>query len=164
MADRIVRPRPLTKSAFAPFGDVIETDGAEERLINAGTTTRYHDLARVDVAAGGGRPLISIFRGQAFALPVEIAMFERHPLGSQAFVPLAGRPWLVVVAKDAGGKPGEPFAFLASGTQGVNYAAGVWHHPLLALEATSDFLIVDRGASDANLEEVFLDAPYRIER
>ncbi|MAU97347.1 MAG: ureidoglycolate lyase [Fulvimarina sp.] len=164
MADRIVRTRPLTKSAFAPFGDVIETDGAEERLINAGTTTRYHDLAQVDVAAGGGRPLISIFRGQAFALPVEIAMFERHPLGSQAFVPLAGRPWLVVVAADDGGQPGEPAAFLASGTQGVNYAAGVWHHPLLALEATSDFLIVDRGASDANLEEVFLDAPYRIER
>ena len=164
MADRIVRTRPLTKSAFAPFGDVIETDGAEERLINAGTTTRYHDLAQVDVAAGGGRPLISIFRGQAFALPVEIAMFERHPLGSQAFVPLAGRPWLVVVAADDAGQPGEPAAFLASGTQGVNYAAGVWHHPLLALEATSDFLIVDRGASDANLEEVFLDAPYRIER
>ena len=164
MADRFVRTRPLTKDAFAPFGDVIETDGAEERLINAGTTTRYHDLARVDVAAGGGRPLISIFRGQGFALPVEIAMFERHPLGSQAFVPLADRPWLVVVAVDDGGRPGEPFAFLASGTQGVNYAAGVWHHPLLALEATSDFLIVDRGASDANLEEVFLDAPYRIER
>ena len=81
MADRIVRTRPLTKSAFAPFGDVIETDGAEERLINAGTTTRYHDLAQVDVAAGGGRPLISIFRGQAFAFPVEIRMMERHPLG-----------------------------------------------------------------------------------
>ena len=163
MTERILRPQPLTKAAFAPFGDVIETDGAEERLINAGTTTRYHDLANVAVSADGGRPLISIFRGRAFDFPVTIAMFERHPLGSQAFFPLSGRPWLAVVAKDEGGRPGEPVAFLASGTQGVNYAPGTWHHPLLALDSTSEFLVIDRGGEGSNLQEVFLDSPHRLE-
>ncbi|TFF24784.1 ureidoglycolate lyase [Jiella endophytica] len=163
MAARILRPQALTREAFAPFGEVIETQGAEERLINAGTTTRYHDLARVDVEAAGGRPLISIFRGQPFASPVTIAMFERHPLGSQAFYPLSGRPWLAVVAKDDAGRPGDAFAFLATATQGVNYARGVWHHPLLSLEGVSDFLVVDRGGEDANLEEQWLESPYRLE-
>ncbi|MCB8839023.1 ureidoglycolate lyase [Aurantimonas sp. VKM B-3413] len=157
---RVIRAEPLTKAAFAPFGDVIEIAGAEERPINNGTTIRYHDLAHVDVGAEGGRPLISIFRGEPFTLPVEIKMMERHPLGSQAFYPLSGRPWLAVVAQDEAGRPGTPVAFLARGDQGVNYAPGTWHHPLLSLEGVSDFLIVDRGGPGANLEEFLLSDPF----
>ena len=122
---REIAARPLTKAAFAGFGDVIETAGAEQRLINAGTTTRFHDLAGIDVADNGGRPLISLFRGQPFAFPVEITTMERHPLGSQAFFPLATRPFLVVVAPDDDGRPGTPRAFLAAGDQGVNYAKNI---------------------------------------
>ena len=150
---REIAAQPLGKAAFAGFGDVIETTGAERRLINAGTTTRFHDLAAIDVADQDGRPLLSLFRGQPFAFPVEITMMERHPLGSQAFFPLAGRPFLVVVAPDEAGRPGTPQAFLAAGDQGVNYAKNVWHHPLLALDAVSDFLVVDRGGAGDNLQE-----------
>lgn len=150
--------RPLTAEAFRPFGEVIEPDNAAEiRLINGGTTTRFHDIAPVDVSAGGGRALISLFRGKPFAAPIEIAMLERHPLGSQAFVPLTERPYLVVVAPDEGGRPGPPLAFLATGGLGVSYHRGTWHHPLLALEAVSDFLVVDRGGPGDNLEEAFLE-------
>ena len=78
----------LTRAAFAPFGDVIELDGARHFAINGGTTERYHDLASVDVTEHGGRPLINLFRAQPRALPVDITMMERHPLGSQAFIPL----------------------------------------------------------------------------
>lgn len=158
--------RPLTREAFAPFGDVVETAGAELRLINGGTTQRFHDLARVETLGQGARALVSIFRGQPFALPVEIRMLERHPLGSQAFVPMHERPWLVVVAPDADGRPGEPVAFLvepdAGGIRGVNYRANVWHHPLVSLEAESDFLVVDRGGEGSNLEEFFFEEPYRV--
>ncbi|MCQ8783197.1 ureidoglycolate lyase [Mangrovibrevibacter kandeliae] len=151
---------PLTIDAFRPFGDVIEPDHAAEiKLINGGTTTRFHDVATVDVESGGGRPLISIFRGKPFAPPIGIAMLERHPLGSQAFVPLSDRPYLVVVAPDEAGRPGTPRAFLVDGRRGVNYAAGTWHHPLLALDAVSDFLVVDRGGEGENLEEI--DLPER---
>lgn len=155
---------PLTKAAFAPFGDVIEVEGAERRLINNGTTERFHDLAKVEASGTNGRVLINIFRGQSFSLPVDIVMLERHPFGSQAFVPLNGRPFLVVVAEDDNGKPAKPRAFLANGDQGVNYWRNVWHHPLVALEQTSDFLIVDRAGDENNLEEYFLtDVTYRIE-
>ncbi len=157
-------PRPLDADSFRPFGEVIEPDNATEiRLINNGTTTRFHDIAPVDVASGGGHALISIFRGKPFALPLEIAMLEQHPLGSQAFMPLGGRPYLVVVAPDRDGQPGEPLAFLASGQQGVSYAKGTWHHPLISLEDMSDFLVVDRGGTGSNLVEFFLPEPVRIE-
>jgi ureidoglycolate lyase len=150
---REIAARPLSKTAFAGFGDVIETKDAEQRLINAGTTTRFHDLAGIDVADRDGRTLISIFRGQPFALPVAITMMERHPLGSQAFFPLHDRLFLIVVAPDEDGRPGTPRAFLAAGDQGVNYAKNIWHHPLLAFDAVSDFLVVDRGGAGENLEE-----------
>ena len=163
MSGHPITVQPLTKPAFAGFGDVIEIRDAERRLINAGTTTRFHDLAGVDVADGGGAPLISIFRSQPFAFPVEITMMERHPLGSQAFFPLAGRPFLVAVAPDDNGRPGTPLAFLADGAQGVNYAKNVWHHPLLALNSVSDFLVVDRGGPGENLQEFsYPGAPFVI--
>ncbi|WAP69707.1 ureidoglycolate lyase [Jiella pelagia] len=160
----VIHPRPLTKADFAPFGEVLEMAGARSFVINDGMATRFHDLARVDVAAGGGRPAISIFKAQPATLPLDIAMFERHPLASQAFYPLSGRSWLVVVASDDAGRPGEIEAFLASGTQGVNYARGVWHHPLLALGEISDFLVVDRVGNGDNLEETRLELSCRLER
>ncbi|MHC1549789.1 ureidoglycolate lyase [Phyllobacterium sp. K27] len=156
---------PLTKAAFAPFGDVIETAEAELRLINGGTTERYHDLAKVDVTGEQARVLINIFRGQAFAPPIDILMLERHPLGSQAFYPLQNLPFLVVVAEDEAGCPGKPVAFLAQGSQGVNYHRNVWHHPLISLQQTSDFMVVDRGGEGNNLEEYFWrDSVFRIEK
>ena len=155
---------PLTIEAFEPFGQVIEPDNAEEiRLINGGTTTRFHDLATIDVTAEGGRPLVNIFRGKPFSLPVEIAMMERHPLGSQAFVPLHDRPFLIVVAPDEGGRPGRPVAFVSQGGQGVNYARNTWHHPLVSIDVMSDFLVIDRGGGGVNLEEALYPAPFRIE-
>lgn len=157
--------RELKRSTFAPYGDVIETDGTKSFFINQGTTERFHDLAKVDVSDQAGRPLISIFRGQAFSLPIAIKMMERHPLGSQAFIPISPYPWLLVVApaqKD--GSPGVPEAFLAGSHQGVSYRKGVWHHPLLSLQKTSDFLVVDRGGEGENLEEfTFTDCCYAIE-
>ncbi|MEN3794010.1 ureidoglycolate lyase [Fulvimarina sp. MAC3] len=158
-----LRTTPLDADAFRPFGEVIETDNASEiRLINKGTTTRFHDIAPVDVAAGGGHPLISIFRGKPFDFPVTIEMMERHPLGSQAFMPLSARPYLVVVAPDEGGKPGEPVVFLAAPDQGVSYHPNVWHHPLLSLEDVSDFLVVDRGGEGRNLEEADYETPFAV--
>ena len=150
---------PLTRAAFAPFGDVIETEGSEHFPINAGFTERFHDLARVDVAAQGGRPLINIFLGQPRPTPLRLTLMERHPLGSQTFFPIDDRDWLVVVAE--GPDPTRPDAlraFRASGRQGVNYACGTWHHPLIVLTPDHAFLVIDRGGEGANLEEVPFDA------
>ena len=166
MSAKRLRLQELTAAAFAPYGDVIETAQAEAFPINNGTTTRFHDLAKVETEGPQARTLINLFRGKPFEPPIGIAMLERHPLGSQAFIPLHDRPWLVVVARDDFGSPAEPEAFLvrpASGRlRGVNYARNVWHHPLLALEAESDFCVIDRGGEGNNLEEFFFDRPYEI--
>ncbi|MBS0515292.1 MAG: ureidoglycolate lyase [Proteobacteria bacterium] len=154
MSPRIATIEALTQAEFAPFGDVIEAGGGARHFpINNGTTERYHDLAKVEVD-GAGRAIISIFRAQPRTLPFAITLLERHPLGSQAFMPLNGRPYLVAVA--ARGKTfgaDDVRVFLARGDQGVNYAAGVWHHPLLALGEVGDFLVVDRGGPGANCDE-----------
>ncbi len=160
--NRVLAVEPLTRAAFAPFGDVVSLEGARRFPINGGTTERFHDLATIDVTADGGRPLVNVFRGQPHALPFEVKMMERHPLGSQAFIPLAQVRYLVVVA------PAGPFdeqrmrAFSVDGRIGVNYARGVWHHPLIALDAVSDFLVVDRGGSQPNCDEIELAQPLRL--
>ncbi|MGI9464143.1 MAG: ureidoglycolate lyase, partial [Aestuariivirgaceae bacterium] len=119
----VLKPEPLSREAFAPFGDVIETAGAEHYPINQGTTERFHDLARVNISIEGGKPLISIFRSQPRPQPIALELMERHPLGSQAFYPLQDRDWLLVVS--VAKQPCDPDglrAFRATGTQGVNYA------------------------------------------
>ncbi|MEP3436656.1 MAG: ureidoglycolate lyase [Hoeflea sp.] len=153
---------PLTAEAFAPFGTVMDIDAAEKRMINGGTTERFHALAMADTEAEGGRTILSLFRGQPRAFPYPVDMMERHPLGSQAFFPLTRRPWIAVVALDADGKPGQPRAFLVPGHVGVQYAANVWHHPLIAVGQPADFLVMDRAGGGSNLEEAGYDAPYLI--
>ncbi len=144
---------PLTAEAFAPFGDVIQRAGARQMPINEGTAVRFHDLARVDVAGARGRPLVSIFRAQPRPVPIAIRTMERHPLGSQAFYPLAPHDWLVVVCRgEPVPEPATLRCFLATGGQGVNYRPNAWHHPLLVLRP-QDFLVIDRGGPGDNLEE-----------
>lgn len=149
-------PEPLTADAFAPFGDLIEaSDRAEMLAINYGWTTRFNALS--DVAVGDGHAILSIFRSRPLT-PLVLKVFERHPLGSQAFMPLQGRPYLVAVAPPGAFDAAAVRVFRAEARQGVNYARGTWHHFLLALEAESDFLVVDREGPGENLDEVELDA------
>lgn len=147
---------PLTKEAFAAFGDVIETDGARNFEINNGSTVRYHDLANIETDA---KVLVNIFRATPLDYPVSVKMVERHPKGSQAFFPLDNRPYLVLVAPKGETVAAKDLrAFMAGGRQGVNYHAGTWHHPVLALEAVSDFLVIDRGGEGENCDEIYFDA------
>jgi len=160
----VLHPHPLIPSAFAPFGDVIAADTAvDTREINEGHTTRYHDLAALDCAREGGRPVVSLFRSRPKATPLTLTVMERHPLGSQAFVPLSGRSWLVVVAPEGPFDTDAMVAFLAGPEQGVNYHAGVWHHYSLALGGVSDFLVIDRDGPGANCDEIALDPPVRVD-
>ncbi|MDB5722341.1 MAG: allA [Alphaproteobacteria bacterium] len=151
-------PEPLTAEAFAPYGSVIEaSDDAVKIDINQGHATRYDALAQVDVAEGGGAPVISLFRARPLAELV-LKTFERHPLGSQSFVPLSGRPFLVAVAPAGRFDPAAIHLFHAEPNQGVQYRKGVWHHFLLAQGGESDFLVVDRAGPGDNCEEVELAA------
>jgi ureidoglycolate lyase len=152
---------PLEANAFSPFGDVIDPERpGRQRTINEGFAQRLDDLARLDTNREGGQPALSVFRARPRALPLQLRLVERHRLGSQAFVPLVPQRFLVVVAPP-GPAPGvaQLRCFMSRPGQGVNYAAGTWHHPLIALDAGGDFLVIDRGgplASDDCEEHVLL--------
>ena len=151
----LLRPLPLTRQAFAPFGDVVEAAGVQPIAINQGFAQRYNDLTNVDVASEGGSTNVSLFLGQPRPLPIAIKLMERHPLGSQTFFPLQDRPWLILVCDDPLDASSYR-AFAATGQQGITYARNVWHHPLLVFDRDSRFLIVDRKGPGNNLEEVSL--------
>lgn len=159
---RTLLARPLTSEAFAPFGDVLEASGDPDRIINRGRCGRFHDRARLDFGTDG-RAGISVFLGETVAWPVEIALVERHPEGSQAFVSMSGHPFLVVVAPDEGGVPGTPCAFIAAPGQGVNFHRGTWHGVLTPLHEPGLFAVVDRIGDTPNLEERWFDPPYLVE-
>ena len=149
-----LKAEPLTPEAFAPFGDVIDTRVANSFPINGGRTQRYHDLARVETLGEDARTLISIFVSQPVKLPLELSFLERHPQGSQAFMPLHEERFAIVVAPPGEAiDPADVRAFVTDGRQGVNYRAGTWHAIQSVLEREGEFLVVDRGGAGNNCDE-----------
>ena len=157
----VIHIEPLTVAAFAPFGDVLDVSGEPDKLINQGLCGRYHDRAAVDVT--DGKAGISLFNAQARQLPLVLDMVERHPDGSQAFLPMSFTPFLVIVAPDENGKPGRPRAFLTTAGQGVNYLRGTWHGVLIPLHAPGLFAVVDRIGAGDNLQEHWFDTSFTVE-
>ena len=161
MSERRIRPVPLTAERFAPYGDVIEASRSATTGMNEARFERFDDLCHLD--AGDGRLAVSVVCARVpSALPYRVDFVERHPLGSQAFMPLSPAPFLVVVCPDEGGKPGEPRAFVTRSGQGVNYARGTWHGVLTPIGEPQDFVVIDRGGDGNNLEEFHFPAPYEI--
>lgn len=157
----IIHTEPLSEAGFAPFGDVLSFERGRNFPINDGNCQRFHDLGRVDVREAG-EPAMSLGRAQPYSLPFTMKLMERHPLGSQAWIPLSKGEFLVMVAPDNNGTPGSPRAFLAAFGVGVNYHINVWHVPITPLDVPMDFLIVDRAGPGDNLEEYHFMAPYRV--
>jgi len=147
---------PLTTAAFAPFGDVLDATG-EARLINAGLCQRHHDRARLDF--GDARAGISIFNALPRALPYDLDLIERHPEGSQAFLPMTQNPFLIIVALHP---QADPRAFLTNGAQGINLHRGTWHGVLTPLAAPGLFAVVDRIGATPNLEEYRYPTAWRV--
>jgi len=160
-----LRLQELTAPAFAPFGDVLQTDGQAAEEINRGHTDKFADLARIDVSDEKGRAAVHIFRSRPLTLPLLIGQMERHPLGSQAFMPLQASPFVVVVAP-AGSVPAaeDVRGFVSNGRQGVNLHRGVWHHYQITLEEPAEYLVIDRAGPGVNFEEKRLNPPLVIER
>lgn len=155
-----IKTEPLTKNTFAAFGDVLDTAGPYDKLINQGQCQRFHDRAKLDFA--DGRAGLSIFRAQCRALPYTLTLLERHPDGSQSFIPMSQDPFLVITALDTGGKPGQPRAFITAPGQGINLHRGTWHGVLTPLSGPGLFAVIDRIGSGANLEEYTLPIPVLV--
>ena len=159
MAARTLTPLPLTRERFAPYGDVIDASQIDAKAMNDRRFDRFDDLCEIDV--GSGRVSVSITTSRtATELPYMIELVERHPLGTQAFVPLSPCKMIVVV-----GPAGETIdiedlvAFETNHYQGVNYGRGTWHMPLIAFETGQRFLVIDRAGDEPNCDERVLDEP-----
>ncbi|RYF68992.1 MAG: ureidoglycolate hydrolase [Comamonadaceae bacterium] len=149
----LLRPRALTAQDFAPYGHVVQApSGAAGRWINDGTTERFDLVHDLQLQAEGGRAALAIFRAQARHFPQTLQEMERHALGSQSFIPLGLRRFVLVVAP-AGAAPDVQAlaAFVSDGTQGVVLAPGTWHHALLAVDA-GDFVVIERVGAQVDCD------------
>lgn len=158
---RTIKLEPLTATAFAPYGDVLDASGTPDKIINQGNCGRFHDRAELDFGPQG-RAGISIFQAKPRALPYTLDLLERHPEGSQAFLPMSQHDWLVIVASDDNGTPTDIRAFLAAPGQGINFHRNTWHGVLTPLHAPGLFAVVDRIGATPNLEEYVLPQPIEI--
>jgi len=149
--ETVIKPIKITKENFSDFGDLISSENIKPIDINAGYAKRYDDLANINTRKGEGKTIVSIFSALKRSFPMKIDMMEKHPLGSQAFMPMKETTFLVFVA------PPEDFpdiskikSFIVPPKKGINYKPGVWHFPLISTEDT-DFLVIDRKGSGENL-------------
>lgn len=145
----------LSAAAFAPFGDVLEVKGDPDKIINQGLCGRYHDRARLEFS--DGRAGVSLFHAQKRELPYKLDLVERHPLGSQTFIPMTEHPFLVIVAPDEGGRPGRPLAFVTAPHQGISFHKNTWHGVLTPLHDPGLFAVVDYIGDGQNLEEYWFE-------
>ena len=151
MTNLVIKPKPINKENFKKFGDMITTDDIKPLEINDGYAKRYDGIANLDANKDGGESIISIFSALKRSFPMKVDMMEKHPLGSQAFIPMKETTFLALVAPE-GDKPdlNKVEAFIIPNGIGVNYNAGIWHFPLIATE-NMDFLVVDRKGNGNNL-------------
>lgn len=155
-----IRAIPITSEAFSPFGDLLELGTVEPKLINEGRCKRYTDLAQLDVQ--DNQTGISLFHADIRELPYQLTLLERHPLGSQAFIPMAGSTFMVIVANDKNDKPNNPQAFMIGTNQGINIHRNVWHGVLTPLSGNGLFTVIDYVGDRENLEEFRLAEPIMI--
>ncbi|MEN0001796.1 MAG: ureidoglycolate lyase [Pseudomonadota bacterium] len=158
----IIEAQPLNAQAFAPFGEIIEAAGEPDKLINQGLCGRFHDRATFQVLDEEGTIGLSLFDAEPRPLPYTLDMVERHPLGSQCFIPMTEKPFLVIVARDENGKPATPEAFVTAPGQAVNFFANTWHGVLTPLFAPGRFAVIDRIGPGSNLEEHWFNSAYTI--
>ncbi len=153
---------PLSQETFQPFGQVIEMRGDFDFTFNEGRADRWADLANLDIDRDG-KLGISMCVSRPITLPYTLEMMERHPLASQAFIPMNSRPFIVFTAEDIEGTPFKPRAFLTNGKQGINYNRDTWHGVLSPIDQDQEFLIIDRiCGSGNNLKTFQFDTPYLI--
>ena len=149
--ETIIKPIKITKANFTAYGDLISSDDVKPMDINAGYAKRFNNLANINTSKDRGETIMSIFSALKRTFPMKIDMMEKHPLGSQAFIPMKETTFLAFVAP-SGDKPEieKIKSFIISPGMGINYKPGIWHFPLISTE-NMNFLVVDRKGDGNNL-------------
>ena len=149
--ETVIEPIKITRKNFTEFGDLISSEGINPININAGYAKRFDNLANINTSRDGGKTIVSIFSTLKRTFPMKIDMMEKHPLGSQAFIPMKETNFIVLVAPP-GDKPeiSKIESFVVSRGIGINYKPDIWHFPLISTE-NMNFLVMDRKGTGDNL-------------
>ena len=149
--DKIIKPIKITRKNFTKYGELISSDDVNPININAGYAKRFDNLANINTSKDAGKTIVSIFSALKRNFPMKIDMMEKHPLGSQAFIPMKETTFLCFVAPQ-GESPeiNKIQSFIIPPKTGINYKPGIWHFPLISTEDT-DFLVIDRKGNSENL-------------
>ena len=149
--EKIIKPIEINKSNFSEYGDLLSTNDVNPMDINAGYAKRFDNLANLNTSKDGGKTIVSIFSALKRTFPMTVDMMEKHPLGSQAFIPMKETTFLCFVAP-AGDAPkiNKIQSFIIPPKTGINYKPGIWHFPLISTEDTN-FLVIDRKGKGQNL-------------
>ena len=147
----IIKPKKITRKNFKKFGDLISTKKIKPININNGYAKRFNNLCRINTSSKKGNTIMSIFSAKKRKFPMKIVMMEKHPLGSQAFIPMSETKFLVFVAPK-GKKPNTKKieSFIVPKQAGINYKPGIWHFPLISTKSMN-FLVIDRKGAGNNL-------------
>jgi len=149
--EKIIKPIKITRTNFAAYGDLISSDDIKPMDINAGYAKRFDNLANINTSKDGGKTIVSIFSALKRNFPMKIDMMEKHPLGSQAFIPMNETTFLCFVAPSGESPEIDKIqSFIIPPKTGINYKPGIWHFPLISTEDT-DFLVIDRKGNSENL-------------
>ena len=151
MMEKIIKPKIITRTNFVTYGDLISSDEIKPMDINAGYAKRFDNLANINTSKGEGKTIVSIFSAIKRNFPMKIDMMEKHPLGSQAFIPIKETTFLSFVAP-SGESPeiSKIQSFIIPPKTGINYKPGIWHFPLISTEDIN-FLVIDRKGIGENL-------------
>ena len=149
--EKIIKPVKISRSNFSSYGDLISTDDIDPMNINAGYAKRFDNLANLDTSKDSGKTIVSIFSALKRAFPMKIHMMEKHPLGTQAFIPMKETTFLAFVAPSGESPEIDKIqSFVIPPKRGINYKPGIWHFPLISTE-NINFLVIDRKGSGDNL-------------
>ena len=149
--ETVIEPIKITRKNFTEFGDLISSEDINPIDINAGYAKRFDNLANINSSKDGGKTIVSIFSALKRNFPMKIDMMEKHPLGSQAFIPMKETTFLCFVAPTGESPEIDKIqSFIIPPKTGINYKPGIWHFPLISTEDT-DFLVIDRKGNSENL-------------
>ena len=149
--EKIIKPVKISRSNFSSYGDLISTDDINPMNINEGYAKRFDNLANLDTSKDSGKTIVSIFSALKRTFPMKIHMMEKHPLGTQAFIPMKETTFLAFVAPSGESPEIDKIqSFVIPPKRGINYKPGIWHFPLISTE-NINFLVIDRKGSGDNL-------------
>jgi len=149
--EKIIKPVKISRSNFSSYGDLISTDDINPMNINEGYAKRFDNLANLDTSKDSGKTIVSIFSALKRTFPMKIHMMEKHPLGTQAFIPMKETTFLAFVAPSGESPEIDKIqSFIIPPKMGINYKPGIWHFPLISTE-NINFLVIDRKGSGDNL-------------